>query len=163
MPLLILNPSEPLLANVLLRWWALALVIMCDAALLSRLAVGVIYFFGEIIVSKSARIFYYINELEWPFALLGWGAGMLITLNVWLSALEPNVFRAFHIIFIMIIVRKFTPRTPRTPKNPKTKRRQFFFFSLPPSLRLLHADELCKLCWLNWSLVYLTRRNFGLK
>jgi hypothetical protein len=104
-PLFVLNIDEPKLAGVYLRWWALAFTILCIAAVLSRLAVGLLYFLGEIIISRSDRIFYYINDLEWPFALLGWGVGMLITLNVWLKDLEPNVFKAFHIIFIMTIVR----------------------------------------------------------
>lgn len=111
-PLFILNPEEPKLAGVLLRWWALAFVILCVAAVLSRLAVGLLYFIGEIVIKKSDRIFYYINDLEWPFALLGWGGGMLITLNVWLKDLEPNVFKAFHIIFIMTIVRLKLQSTP---------------------------------------------------
>jgi hypothetical protein len=133
------NYTEVIIANVALRWWTLALIIAVDAAVLSRLLVGIVYIVVEIIFSDSTRIFYYINDLGWPIAGVIEGGLCLLARTIWLSETLDNVKKALDIIFIMVMVCR--------------KGQNLFSFIFPfvahtsPHRRFYQRLEFCKSYW----------------
>lgn len=95
--------SEPLWGGVLIRLWALALLIFLDSAIVLRIFSGSVLSLFEY-ACTSTKFFYFVNQLGWPLAALLWGVGLIITLQFFLFALEPEVYRWSRIVFLMIIV-----------------------------------------------------------
>jgi hypothetical protein len=95
--------SEPLWGGVRIRIWALALLIFLDSAIVLRIISGSILSLFEYGCS-STKAFYFVNQLGWPIGALLWGIGLIITLQFFLFALEPEVYKWVRIIFLMIIV-----------------------------------------------------------
>jgi hypothetical protein len=95
--------SEPHWGGILIRIWALAALIFLDSAIVLRIISGSVLSMFEFACS-STKAFYFINQLGWPIAAFLWGIGLIITLQFFLFALEPDVYRWVNIIFITIIV-----------------------------------------------------------